>query len=167
MSNFNQITLQTPLGDMLAIADENALYLLEFIGRRDLDGNIKRLLDQNKAVLNHQSTLPLVSIQQEINHYFDGTLRVFKTPIHTAGTFFQKQAWQALCRIPYGQTKSYLDQALMINNPSACRAVAKANSMNQLAIIVPCHRIIRRDNTLGGYAAGPERKQWLLQHEQS
>jgi AraC family transcriptional regulator of adaptative response/methylated-DNA-[protein]-cysteine methyltransferase len=167
MPKLNQIILKTPLGNMIAIADENALYLLEFIGRRELDANIKRLLTQKKSVLNNQYTPPLVSIQQEINHYFDGTLRVFKTPIHTTGTLFQEQAWQALCRVSYGQTKSYLEQAQMMNKPSACRAVAKANSMNQLAIIVPCHRIIRRDNTLGGYAAGLERKAALIKHEQS
>lgn len=151
---------------MIAIANTSALCLLEFIGRHDLDANIKHLLHQTNAVLENQSTPPLISIKQELDAYFDGTLRIFKTPVQTTGTVFQEQVWQALCRIPYGQTKSYLEQAQMINKPSACRAVAKANSMNQLAIIIPCHRIIRSDKSLGGYAAGLERKQALLKHEQ-
>ncbi|MDF1685035.1 MAG: methylated-DNA--[protein]-cysteine S-methyltransferase [Legionellaceae bacterium] len=164
--SLTHITIPTPLGDMLAIADKSALCLLEFIGRRDLEANIKRLLNQTNTMLDNTSTPPLVSIKQELEAYFDGTLREFKTPVKTSGTVFQEQAWHALCRIPYGQTKSYLEQAQMINKPSACRAVARANSMNQLAIIIPCHRIIRSDNTLGGYAAGLLRKQALLEHEQ-
>jgi len=167
MSILNQITIQTPLGDMLAIADENVLYLLEFIGRRNLDSEIKRLLHQKKAILESKTTSPLHSIKQELDAYFNGSLQGFKTPIQSMGTAFQKQAWQALCQIPYGQTRSYLEQAQMMNKPSACRAVANANGMNQLAIIIPCHRIIRSDNTLGGYAAGIERKQWLLKHERN
>lgn len=165
MPVLNQLTIQTPLGDMLAIADRNTLYLLEFIERRNLDTEIKRLLHQKKSVLESETTPPLRSIQQELKTYFNGTLQHFKTPFEITGTLFQKQVWQALCQIPYGQTRSYLEQARMIHKPSACRAVANANGMNQLAIIIPCHRVIRSDNTLGGYAAGLSRKQWLLNHE--
>ena len=157
--------LETPLGPMLAIADEHILYLLEFTERRNLDAEIGRLLHHKKATLLSNITPPLQRINQELQAYFDGTLQSFKTPFQSLGTPFQKQAWRALCQIPYGQTKSYLEQGNMMNKPQACRAVANANSMNQLAIIIPCHRIIRSDNTLGGYAAGVERKQWLLKHE--
>lgn len=167
MSILNQITIKTVLGDMLAIADANVLYLLKFIGRRNLDTEIKVLLEKKRANLITQTSSPLRSIEQELNAYFNGSLQNFKTPTELIGTAFQKQAWQALCQIPYGQTRSYLEQAQMINKPSACRAVAHANGMNQLAIVIPCHRIIRSDNTLGGYAAGIKRKQWLLKHEKS
>ena len=165
MQKLNQISFQTPVGDMLAIADENLLYLLEFVGRRNLDEEIERLLHNKQALLESKATSPLLNIQQELSAYFNGTLKNFKTPIEITGTLFQKQTWQALCQIPYGETRSYLEQAEMMGRPSACRAVANANGMNQLAIIIPCHRIIRSDNTLGGYAAGLERKQWLLKHE--
>ena len=165
MQILNKTIIKTPIGDMIALADENVLYCLEFIERNNLDANIKRLVHQQKAVLVSKITPPLRSIKQELDAYFSSIFRDFQTPIHIRGTTFQQKAWQALRQIPYGETRSYLEQAQMINKPSACRAVAHANSKNQFAIIIPCHRIIRSDNTLGGYAAGVARKQWLLKNE--
>lgn len=167
MFKLNKMTIQTPLGDILAITDESKLLLLEFMERRNLDIEIERLLHNQQALLESKATRPLLSIKQELKAYFNGTLKKFRTPIQIRGTLFQKQAWKALCQVPYGETRSYLEQATMMNKPSSCRAVANANSMNQLVIIIPCHRIIRSDNTLGGYAAGLERKQWLFKHEKS
>ena len=83
------------------------------------------------------------------------------------GTDFQKLAWHALTTIPYGHTKSYVEQAHAIAKPSACRAVGTANGANQLAIIIPCHRIITSTGKLGGYAGGLTRKKWLLAHERN
>lgn len=97
--------------------------------------------------------------------YFSGKLRQFNTPTHLIGSPFQKKAWLALIDIPYGETRSYLQQAKVIGNPSAYRAVANANGANQLAIVVPCHRIINANGELGGYGGGVNRKQWLLEHE--
>ena len=81
------------------------------------------------------------------------------------GSPFQRQVWQVLCGIPYGETRSYAEEAMYMGKPSAYRAVANANGANQLAIIIPCHRVIASDGTLGGYGGGIAVKQWLLEHE--
>ncbi len=97
--------------------------------------------------------------------YFKGKLREFNTPIHLMGTSFQAQVWNQLLKIPYGETRSYLEQAKAIKKETAYRAVANANGANQLAIIIPCHRIINNNGKLGGYGGGTEKKKWLLEHE--
>lgn len=157
--------LETPLGPMIAIADNRALYLLEFVDRRGLEREVERLCQRTHAAIIPGTTPPIVSIEQELRAYFEGTLTIFKTPLCQLGTAFQKTAWDALCNIPYGETRSYLEQAVALGNPSACRAVANANGANQFAIMVPCHRIINTSGKLGGYAGGIARKQWLLNHE--
>ncbi len=81
------------------------------------------------------------------------------------GSPFQKQVWKALQQIPHGQTCSYADLAAAIGKPTACRAVANANGANQLAIVIPCHRVINSDGKLGGYGGGVSKKQWLIDHE--
>ena len=88
-------------------------------------------------------------------------------PLHLTGTDFQMEAWAELQRIPYGQTESYRDEALHTGHPRSFRAVAQANHVNPICIIVPCHRVIAADGTLGGYGAGTDKKQWLLDHEAS
>lgn len=108
---------------------------------------------------------PLDSIKIELFEYFNGQRTEFKTPLHIFGTDFRCRVWDALIKIPYGETRSYSDQAKAIEQPSACRAVANANGANRFAIVIPCHRIINRDGKLGGYAWGLERKAWLLEHE--
>lgn len=166
-----KITFETPFGTMLAISDEHTLHLLEFVTRKNLSAHIKRLLNRTHQQLDTASPTshtpePLRTIQHEIKAYFDGHLTHFKTPITRYGTPFQKKTWDALMRIPYGETISYLEQAQMMQQPEAVRAVANANSLNQFALLVPCHRVIRSDHTLGGYAAGLTCKASLLQHEQ-
>ena len=157
--------LDTPLGPMVAIASDDALYLLEFFDRRGLEREVERLRQRTQSAIIPGTSAPIVSIERELNAWFDGTLRTFKTPLFLLGSPFQKSVWEALCRIPYGETRSYLEQAATIGSPSACRAVASANGANQLAIIIPCHRIIKSDGALGGYAGGIARKQWLIDHE--
>lgn len=157
--------LDTPLGPMLAISDEKALYLLEFVDRRGLEREVERLRNKTKAAIIPGMTPPITSIEQELKSYFSGHLKQFMTPIHLIGSDFQKCVWQALLAIPYGETRSYSQQAELIGKPSAFRAVANANGANQLAIIVPCHRIINRNGDLGGYGGGITRKKWLLEHE--
>ncbi len=159
--------LDTPLGPMLAISDEHCLYLLEFVDRRGLEKEIERLRFKTKAAIIPGSTAPLRFIDTELTAYFNGKLKKFETPVHLLGSPFQAQAWNMLMEIPYGETRSYLDQAHAIGNPSACRAVARANGTNQLAIIIPCHRIINNDGRLGGYGGGIHRKKWLIDHERS
>ncbi len=157
--------LATIAGPMLAIADEKNLHLLEFVERRGLEQGISRLRACLSAAMIPGKTAPIVSIEDELALYFSGKLRVFETPFILRGSDFQICVWRALCNIPYGQTKSYAEQAKIINKPTAYRAVANANGMNQLAIIVPCHRIIRSCGELGGYGGGILKKQWLLEHE--
>jgi AraC family transcriptional regulator, regulatory protein of adaptative response / methylated-DNA-[protein]-cysteine methyltransferase len=159
-------SIPTPLGPMHAVADEEALYLLEFIDREDrLAREIKTLCLRTKAVIIPGSTAPLLLIETELKAYFEGALKTFKTPLCLFGTPFQKLVWSTLQKIPYGQTKSYLNQAKTIERSTACRAVANANGANQLAIVIPCHRIINSNGKLGGYGGGVARKQWLIDHE--
>jgi len=157
--------LDSPLGPILAIADNEILHLLEFVERRGLEREIERLRIRGKAAIIPGTTDPILSIEKELKAYFEGSLKDFKTPIHLLGSPFQKLVWNALLSIPYGETKSYTEQASIIGKPSACRAVANANGANQLAIVIPCHRIINSNGALGGYGGGIDRKKWLLQHE--
>ena len=157
--------INTVIGPILAIGDDELLYLLEFITKRDLDRVIKRLLQRGFTIIFGDSQ-PLQSIESELAAYFDGKLTPFTTPYLLFGSVFQQKVWHALCQIPYGVTRSYRDQALSINKPTAYRAVANANGANQLAIIIPCHRIIGSDGSLGGYGGGIAVKKWLLEHEQ-
>ena len=164
---FTTAWIDTRLGPMLSISDEEKLFLFEFISRRGLEREIERLRAKGRVVIVPGRTAPIDSIEQEIQAYFDGTLKIFETPVHLHGSDFQQSAWRALQKIPYGETRSYSEQAELLGSPSATRAVANANGANQLAVIVPCHRIVRSNGDLGGYGGGLERKQWLLDHERS
>lgn len=155
----------TPLGPMIAIADEDALYLLEFVDRRGLEREVERLRQRTKGAIIPGKTPPLISVEKELTSYFAGTLQDFKTPIHLIGSSFQKRVWQALREIPWGQTRSYKEMADAIDHSRAVRATASANGANQLALIIPCHRVINTSGELGGYGGGVARKQWLLNHE--
>lgn len=156
---------ETLLGPMITIADGEKLYLLEFSERRNLEQRIEKLKISLQANITSGRNAIIDSIENEIGSYFSGTLKTFKTPFSTIGSPFQKMTWEALIKIPYGETKSYLEQANMINKPAAHRAVANANGSNNLAIIIPCHRILRSNGDLGGYAGGIDRKKWLINHE--
>ena len=157
--------LDTPLGTMLAIASQQALYVLEFVDRRDLERKIEQLKIKTKSAIIPGRTCHIDSIEQELTLYFAGCLKRFKTPVHFVGSPFQQNVWNSLLTIPYGTTISYAQEARAIGKLSAHRAVANANGANQLAIIIPCHRIIQSNGSLGGYGAGIARKQWLLDHE--
>lgn len=157
--------LDTPLGNMLVVSDEDGLYLLEFVERRGLEREIEHLRIKTKSAIIPGRTTVIDSIEEELANYFAGKLKNFKTPIHMLGSPFQKMAWQELINIPYGQTRSYMEQAQAIGKPTAFRAVANANGANQLAIIIPCHRIINSNGELGGYGGGIIRKQWLINME--
>ncbi|WP_454782008.1 bifunctional transcriptional activator/DNA repair enzyme AdaA [Legionella sp. WA2022007384] len=156
----------SPLGPLLAVADEEALHLLEFVDRRGLEREVERLRNKMNAAIIPGDTAPLRSIEKELKAYFSGALKKFNTPVQMLGTPFQKMAWHALTLIPYGETRSYAEQAQTLGKPTAYRAVANANGANSLAIIIPCHRIINSSGNLGGYGGGISRKQWLLEHEQ-
>jgi len=157
--------IETPLGLMLAIADEKALYFLEFGERHKMSGQMKRLERNLQTDICFGNTSIIYNIEMELNLYFAGQLKNFKTPINFVGSIFQKNVWKALIKIPYGQTCSYKQLAENIEKPTGFRAAANANGANALGIIVPCHRVINSSGALGGYAGGLERKKWLLEHE--
>lgn len=157
--------LDTPLGPMVAIAEEDALVMLEFAGRKALQQQVTRLLRERNAVLLPHTTPLLHTLHNELADYFAGGLRLFTTPIALHGTEFQQRAWQCLQRIPYGTTMSYSEQAKQLGVPKAVRAVASANGANRIALVVPCHRVVASNGKLGGYAAGLLRKQRLLELE--
>lgn len=152
--NFYQTTLQTPIAPMIAIADEEALYVLLFDGQT----KIKKEYPQGR-------TKPMDSIERELELYFCGKLQTFKTPIVLVGTDFQKNVWQQLLKIPYGKTQSYVETATAMGKPKAFRALANANAANRLVVVVPCHRVISHDGALGGYTGGLDRKIALLNLE--
>lgn len=158
--------LDTPLGPMLAIADEQALCLLEFVDRRGLEREVERLRRKTGAAVMPGRAPPLATIERELAAYFAGTLREFRTPLRLLGSSFQQRVWQALRSIPPGETRSYGDIAAAIGQAGAFRAVARANGTNQLAIVIPCHRVINANGELGGYGGGLSRKSWLIDHEQ-
>ncbi|MCC5879620.1 MAG: bifunctional transcriptional activator/DNA repair protein Ada [Idiomarina sp.] len=157
--------LDTPLGPMLAIADHEYLYLLEFADRRALEREIERLRLRLKAAVVPGKTLITNQIESELEAYFVGSSLTFNTPCHLVGSEFEKTVWAALRQIPVGQTTAYLTLADNIGRRTAFRAVANANGKNQLAIIIPCHRVINTNGQLGGYGGGLERKRWLIEHE--
>ncbi|NUU77334.1 bifunctional transcriptional activator/DNA repair enzyme AdaA [Paenibacillus xylanilyticus] len=159
--------IDTRLGPMMAVADDNALYLLEFVDRRGLEREVERLRKRTKSAIVPGVTEPIRSIERELEQYFEGTLTEFHTPLFCLGTPFQKSVWEQLVAIPPGETRSYQDIAVALGKPSACRAVAQANGANQLAIVIPCHRVINASGDLGGYGGGLTRKNWLLMHEKS
>ena len=162
--------INTPLGELTAIASENALHLLQFADNHKLSAKRKRLqarrtttIDKQTADSNSNKILSLLN--DELDAYFKGALSRFTTPLHPVGTHFQEQAWEALRNIGYGKTASYGEQSASIGKPTAYRAVANANSANPISLLIPCHRIINGNGKLGGYAGGVERKSWLLAHE--
>lgn len=157
--------LNTKIGSLLAISDEAAIYLLAFHNHLTIDHTVERLKQKTASLIITEYSKPIASIEAELNLYFQGKLKVFKTPLHLIGTPFQKLVWEALLKIPYGKTPSYLDIAKAINKPSACRAVARANAANLIPIVIPCHRVINSNGDLGGYNGGITRKDFLLKHE--
>jgi len=155
--------IDTKCGKMLCIASDAALYLLEFEGRRGLDDELQRL--NKKYLIEEGISKPIAEIRRELALYFEGKLTSFKTPMNIEGTPFQKEVWQELIKIPFGKKISYAELAQKIGRPKAFRAAANANGKNQLAIIIPCHRVINSNGEIGGYGGGVPKKKWLIEHE--
>jgi AraC family transcriptional regulator, regulatory protein of adaptative response / methylated-DNA-[protein]-cysteine methyltransferase len=159
------LLLNTPLGTLFCLADEQKIYLLEFNDSIKLEYKINRIIHTTQAVIVPGSTAPVKLLQHELDLYFSHKLRQFTVPLHLTGTSFQKQVWHELQALSYGQTQSYASIAKHIKRPLAYRAVAQANSANYFLLIIPCHRVINANGTLGGYSGDIARKQWLLNHE--
>jgi AraC family transcriptional regulator of adaptative response/methylated-DNA-[protein]-cysteine methyltransferase len=155
--------IESPVGRLVAGATRDGVCLLEFAeGRR---------AERQRAAIAARLALPIVAgdhehltaLRDELAAYFAGTLRHFTVPLVTRGSPFEDRVWQALRAIPYGGTRSYEALALAIGEPAtAARAVGGANGANPIAIVIPCHRVIAKDGSLGGYGGGSWRKQRLL-----
>ncbi len=152
---------------MFACASSQGLCLLEFTDRRMLETEFKDLRKRLNAVILPGENPHLKETETQIKEYFQGKRKSFSVALHTPGTDFQQSVWKVLQNIPYGETRSYLEQATALGNPKAVRAVASANGHNRIAIIIPCHRVIGSDGKLVGYGGGLHRKKWLLDLERS
>ena len=142
--------IQTPLGIAEIIGDENGVSSISVID----EGTISAVIP-----------FELQNAVQQLNEYFRGNRTDFDFKLNPKGTEFQKKVWKGLLQIPFGKTRTYLEQSKILGDVKAIRAVASANGKNPLWIVVPCHRIIGSDGSLTGYAGGLWRKKWLLEHE--
>ena len=157
--------IETPLGTMYACAVEEGICLLEFTDRKMLETEFKTLSKLLNAVIVQGNNPHFETLEKQLLAYFEGKLREFNVPLFTPGSEFQNLVWQALQKIPFGSTKSYQEQAVFVGKPEAVRAVANANGMNRISILIPCHRVIGSDGNLTGYGGGLWRKKYLLEME--
>jgi AraC family transcriptional regulator of adaptative response/methylated-DNA-[protein]-cysteine methyltransferase len=157
----------TPLGPMLAGATDDGVCLLEFIDRRMLQTQLRRLCKLLNAKFVPGFHKLFEPLSKQLEEYFAGTRQEFDIPLVLPGTPFQNKVWAGLQTIPYGSTRSYKEQAEAIGSPNAIRAVAKANGDNRITILIPCHRVIGANGELVGYGGGLSRKQYLLKLESS
>ena len=157
--------IPTPLGPMVAAATDDTLVLLEFVDRRMLPAQFKRIQRALGCLFVPGESPLFAKVRAELDEYFSGARRDFSLPVDVHGTPFQRQVWAALRTIPSGETRSYADIARQIGRPTAVRAVARANGDNALAILIPCHRVVGSDGSLTGYGGGLWRKRRLLELE--
>jgi len=157
--------IMTPLGPLVAAANDNAVVLLEFADRRMLERQMRRVQRHFSCRVVPGTNRVLDHLAEELAAYFNRQTRRFDTPIATPGTDFQCAVWERLRAIPYGDTMSYRELATELGRPSSVRAVARANGDNRIAILVPCHRVIGSNGKLTGYGGGLWRKQRLLEVE--
>lgn len=162
--------LTSPLGPMLAIVNDDGIALFDFIDRKGLERAIERLrtrcgTSKTRAVIVPGEHPHLSELERQMMEYFAGARREFSLKLAVCGSEFEQRAWEFLRTIPFGQTRSYRDEAIALNQPKAIRAVGRANGMNYLSIVIPCHRVIGANGDLTGYGGGLARKRWLLDHE--
>ena len=155
----------TPLGPLVAGATDEGLCLLEFADRPMLETQIKRLRKYMNCAVTPGSNGHIEQVERELTEYFAGERTDFDVALVVPGTDFQQKVWGALRQIPYGETCSYENIARSIDNRKAVRAVGRANGDNRIPIVIPCHRVVRADGTLGGYGGELWRKRYLLQLE--
>ena len=146
------LSIKTAIGNVLACADDSALLSLDFCDEFEYKTTKNRILN---------------NLEKELAEYFDGKRKEFDLPLKPVGTPFQLRTWETLGQIPYGETVSYATEAAMMGHPKAVRAVANANGKNKISIIIPCHRVISSNGSIGGYSGGIWRKEFLLKLEQN
>ncbi len=146
---------KTPIGIAKIVGDKNGIQSVSVLDEDAI----------SLELLNIKTPKCLQECTNQLEEYFNGKRDSFNLTVNPKGTSFQKKVWKALLNIPYGKTKSYLEQSKALGDVKAIRAVASANGKNPLWIIIPCHRVIGSDGSLTGYAGGIWRKKWLLAHE--
>jgi AraC family transcriptional regulator of adaptative response/methylated-DNA-[protein]-cysteine methyltransferase len=157
--------ITTPLGPMIAGATDEGICLFDFSERRMMESIMKRIENGVRSPLVPGNHAHFEMLNKQIAEYFAGTRQKFDLPLHLIGTPFQQRVWKGLMQIPYGETRSYKQQAMFLGDEKAVRAVAGANGQNGIAIIIPCHRVIGDNGSLVGYGGGLPKKKWLLAHE--
>lgn len=157
-------SFDTPLGKMVAYANQDALLMLDFEDSKYYGKHLEEISAQY-GVIKKTGNKVLALLEKELKQYFKGKLSKFTVPVEFSGTSFQKQVWQELQNISFGEYRSYQSQADAMKRPKSVRAVANANSRNKLCLVVPCHRVIGKNLSLTGYAGGIERKAALLKLE--
>ena len=154
----NYIIMQTPIG-RLVIKENGTAVTAVYLEK-------KKANEQEILKVSAKETPLLRETKKQLQEYFAGKRKSFDLPLQPKGTVFQQAVWQALCQIPYGETRSYKELAAMVGNPKASRAVGGANNKNPILILTPCHRVIGTDGSLTGFAAGLPAKKYLLELEQ-
>jgi len=157
--------IETPLGPMLIAAVKTGVCLVEFSDRRMLEHNYRQIRSKFGLAVLPVSSEMLEKLKAELKQYFSGSLKEFKVPLAIRGTLFQERVWAELLRIPFGHTVSYQEIARRTGDINAVRAVARANGMNRIGILIPCHRVVGKDGELTGYGGGLWRKRLLLELE--
>jgi AraC family transcriptional regulator of adaptative response/methylated-DNA-[protein]-cysteine methyltransferase len=157
---------ETQLGPMIFGATDDAVCLVEFASRRMLEKQIEQVRRRFGSVVPGRNDV-LDALRAQMNEYFAGTRTAFDLPLDAPGTDFQARVWRALQTIPYGETWSYEALAARVGEPGAVRAVGTANGSNRIAIVIPCHRVVRKTGETGGYGGGRWRKVALLDLEAS
>jgi AraC family transcriptional regulator of adaptative response/methylated-DNA-[protein]-cysteine methyltransferase len=159
--------IDTPIGPMIAGATESGVCLLEFTDRRMLEHQFDVLQRRFKTGIAPGTHRYLTQLEHELAEYFAGTRTSFDVPVHAPGSPFEERVWRALCGIPFGETRSYEDIARAVGSPRGVRAVGRANGLNRIAIVIPCHRVVNKSGELGGYGGGLWRKRRLLHLERA
>lgn len=157
--------IPSPVGPLIAGANDEGICLLEFTDRRMLEAQLETLRRRVGRVVLPGRHRWLDALRAQLAEYFAGRRHDFDLPLVIRGTPFQEKVWRALLTIPYGGTWSYRELAARVGQPGASRAVGTANGMNRIAIVIPCHRVVNADGRLGGYGGGVWRKQILLDLE--
>ncbi|WP_426138933.1 bifunctional transcriptional activator/DNA repair enzyme AdaA [Pseudomonas sp. DWP3-1-2] len=159
--------LTTPLGPMIAMAEERGLVLLEFLDRPALTAELNELRSRYGYSIAPGEHPHLERIEEQLTLYFEAKLTAFSVPLHRPGSAFETLVWNELLKIEYGKTSTYGAIALQIGKPGASQAVGMANGRNRLSIVVPCHRVVAADGGLAGYGGGKPRKEFLLRLEKA
>jgi AraC family transcriptional regulator of adaptative response/methylated-DNA-[protein]-cysteine methyltransferase len=157
--------LDSPVGPLLAGANDDGICLLEFAEPARQQGQLAALRRHFGGPVEPGRNEHIDRLAEELTDYFAARRRDFTVPLVPSGTPFQRRVWEQLLRIPYGETRSYEDIARAVGVPTGSRAVGMANGQNRIAVVIPCHRVINKGGGLGGYGGGLWRKEFLLDLE--